>query len=660
MAIVKMKKLSVIGMNAEKRSLLKDLMNLGAVEVSNGADRLQEDDWRKLVVKDSDDENALKYDKMISKADRAREILSEYGKIKKPLFAVRKIVSEKEFKKILEKEDIYNKQLEEILTLNEKLEKIAADENTKTAQILSLMPWKNYELPLEEKNTGRLVLRLGVIPPMENASKFAEKISEEGCECEITELASDKEQRYISFWYFKEDEEKILGKAKTLGYTNATIDDFVGTVSENIERLNYELELLAKEKENTISEIEKKSEYIEGIEYFHDIMVIKRDEARVRNKLLMTDETFTFDGWIPEKSTEKIENILGKYTCWYELNEPSKDDDIPVKLTNKKFFSPVEFITNMYSLPSAREIDPTAIYTFFYIVFFGIMFGDVGYGIILCLGSALMLKKGKLYEGSACKLMKVLFYSGISSIFWGVMFGSFFGDLIPVFAESFLGKSIIIKPLWLDPAKSSMTFLIFSCALGVIHLFVGMGIKAYEQIKDGHFLEAVNDNFIWYAIVLGLIMWLFGGSISETLTTVGKYMAIIGIIAALILPVFIAKGAGKAIGPWNLYSGITGNLSDILSYSRLLGLGLASTSIAAVINFLASMGGEGFVGIVMFIVIEILGHTLNFAINALGAFVHSCRLQYVEFFGRFYEGGGREFKPFNRNTKYINVIEEGK
>ena len=137
-------------------------------------------------------------------------------------------------------------------------------------------------------------------------------------------------------------------------------------------------------------------------------------------------------------------------------------------------------------------------------------------------------------------------------------------------------------------------------------------------------------------------------------------MTLIGFAGAIILPIFIEKGVGKALGLWNIYSGVTGNLSDILSYSRLLGLGLASTSIATVINFLATMGGKSVAGIIMFILIELLGHTMNFAINALGAFVHSCRLQFVEFFGKFYEGGGREFEPFKKDTKFVNIVEEGK
>lgn len=187
-----------------------------------------------------------------------------------------------------------------------------------------------------------------------------------------------------------------------------------------------------------------------------------------------------------------------------------------------------------------------------------------------------------------------------------------------------------------------------------------MGIKAYEQIKAGKIMEAINDNFVWYMIVLGAILWLFGAQISDGAITAGKYMFLAGIAGAIIIPIFINKGAEKALGIWNIYGGVTGNLSDILSYSRLLGLGLASASIAQVVNFLATLGGHGIGAVILFVIVEVIGHTFNFAINALGAFVHSCRLQYVEFFGKFFEGGGTEFRPFEKNTKYIRIIEEGK
>jgi V/A-type H+-transporting ATPase subunit I len=660
MAIVKMNKLSVIGMNSEKKDLLKSLMDLGMVEVSGSEEKLQDEDWKKLVVKDGDEETASFYDKKISLAESAIGVLKKYAGVKMSLFGTRKIVSEAEYDDMKSHESEYEAQAKEITDLDNQLNDAFAEENAANNLTASLTPWKSYELPLDLDSTERLKIRLGVVPPETDITALGEEIAGAGHECEIEEIGRDKQQCYLSLWYFREDEDDVLEIVKSHGWTNASIAGMTGTVEENIDSAAKKIEELGNRRKEIVDEIAGKASYAENIEYYHDIMVVKRDEARIRSRLLTTEETFTFDGWTPVAADEKVRAVLDSYTCWYELTEPEEDDDVPIRLKNSKFFSPIEFITKMYSLPSYNEIDPTSIYTFFYIIFFGIMFGDVGYGLIICIATALVLKKTHMYEGGAYKLMKTLFYSGISSVFWGFMFGSFFGDIIPVIADTFFDKTVVIKPLWLDPAKSPMLFLVFSCGLGVIHLFVGMGIKAYEEIKAGQVLDAVKDVFTWYLIVIGVILWIFGGRISDGAQGIGKTMSLVGFAMALILPIFTNKGVGKALGIWDLYSGITGQLSDILSYSRLLGLGLASTSIAQVFNFLASMGGKGVTGVLIFVVIGLLGHTLNFAINALGAFVHSCRLQFVEFFGKFYEGGGREFDPFNKNTKYINVVEEGK
>ena len=662
MAIVKMKKLSVIGINDEKRKLMKELMNLGVVEITDGSAKLQDEEWSKLVVKDGDEESVAQCEAWIAKATTARNILAEHSKLDSAMFGRRTPVSEGKFERKLRDLEIYEKEAGEIISLNDQLQEAYAEENAAVSLKTSLEPWKNYKLPLELKETNRLKLCLGVIPPTADSNKLSEKLAAEGYECEVQLLRGRPEDpcKYLSFWYFKEDEEAVMEIAKSFGYSNFPFEDLTGSVDHNFRETEKRITELTEKREKLVEELQNLKKYQYDMEYLHDIYVMRRDEAKIRSRLLQTETAFTFDGWAPEAMMDKVEALLQKYTCYYEVADPAEDDDVPVRLDNGKFFSPIEFITNMYSLPSFNEVDPTSIYAIFYIIFFGIMFGDVGYGLLLVIGTLFALYKGKLYEGSAYKLMKVLLYSGFSSIFWGIMFGSFFGDLIQVVAKTFFGKTVTINPLWLDPAKEPMVFLVFSCGIGVVHLFVGMGIKAYEQIKAKQYLDVCKDVFAWYLIVIGLILVLFGSRVSSAAPGIGKWMAIVGVAAAFILPFFTNQGISKGLGIWDLYSGITGNLSDILSYSRLLGLGLASTSIAQVFNFLASMGGKSVVGVVMFLLVALLGHTLNFAINALGAFVHSCRLQYVEFFGRFYEGGGRAFEPFDRETKYINIVEEVK
>ena len=315
---------------------------------------------------------------------------------------------------------------------------------------------------------------------------------------------------------------------------------------------------------------------------------------------------------------------------------------------------PFEAVTEMYSLPAYYGFDPTRIFALFYAVFFGMMLSDAGYGILMAVGCFVALKKFDL-EGMTYKMVKMFFYCGISTTIWGALFGGWFGDIVPVFTRTFLGKEVAVSPLWFNPLDDPMKLLILSLALGVVHIFIGMGIKAYMQIKEGKWLDAICDEGFWYVTIIGLIAWLGGGTISDSLTTVGMYMSIIGGAGLLLTGGRHNKGFGKITGGLSNIYNITSYMSDILSYARLLALGLATGVIAQVVNTMGTLFGGGIGGLIALTIIFLFGHTLNLAINALGAFIHASRLQYVEFFGKFYEDGGEPFDPFRRKTKYIKL-----
>ncbi len=309
-------------------------------------------------------------------------------------------------------------------------------------------------------------------------------------------------------------------------------------------------------------------------------------------------------------------------------------------------------------MPSSSNIDPTALMAPFYAIFFGLMLADVGYGLIMAVLCFLLLKKFSL-EGTMQKMMKLFFYCGLSTAFWGVMFGSWFGDAIPAAAKLIFNSDFTISPVWINPMEQPMTLLVFSFIFGVIHLFTGMAIQAYMLVRDGDTKAAVFDIGFWYGFIIGIALWLFGNTIIPGSAGIGKWMTIIFAIG-LILTQGRSKDniVGKLIsGVLSLYN-ITSYLSDILSYSRLLALGLATGVVSSVVSILGSMGGRNIFGILLFIVVLLIGHVFNFAINALGAFVHAARLQYVEFFGKFYEGGGESFNPLAKKTKYNKIIKE--
>ena len=383
----------------------------------------------------------------------------------------------------------------------------------------------------------------------------------------------------------------------------------------------------------------------------------KVKKQKNKTKLLKTAKTFLLEGWVPERLVEKAKKILDENDCYYVFRDPLDDEDVPVLMENSKFITPFESVTEMYSLPAYRGFDPTKIFAAFYVVFFGIMLSDAAYGIIMAIACFVILKKYDL-EGMAQKLITLFLYCGISTTFWGALFGGWFGDIATVVARIFFGVEFAIKPIWFNPMDDPIKLLIFSIALGIVHLFTGMGIKSYIQIKEGKWFDALCDQGFSIITITGICAWLGGSMILPALTNIGMYMAIAGLVGLLLTGGRHNKGIGKVIGGLSSVYDITSYLSDILSYSRILALGLATGVIAQVVNTMGSIFGGGILGAILLLIIFIFGHTLNIAINVLGAYVHTCRLQYVEFFGKFYMDGGEPFEPMGQKTKYIRVMKD--
>ena len=266
--------------------------------------------------------------------------------------------------------------------------------------------------------------------------------------------------------------------------------------------------------------------------------------------------------------------------------------------------------------------------------------------------------------------IQLFFWCGISTLFWGIMFGGYFGDVINVISRTFFGHEVGIPAVWFVPLDEPMKLLIYSMLFGVIHLFTGLGIKGYMCLRDKKYMDFFCDVVLWYMLLIGLLIMLIPSdifaSIAQTtivfpaaVNALAKWMAIIGAVGIVLMSGRANKNFGirLALGAYDLYN-VSGWLSDVLSYSRLLALGLATGVIASVVNQMGSMGGKSVFGVIVFIIAFIVGHTFNIAINLLGAYVHTNRLQFVEFFGKFYEGGGRAFNPFKENTKYADIKEE--
>ena len=652
MSIVRMKKLSVIGLASVREELMERLMRLGVVEISAQDAKLTDSEWKDLVSQDGNEGAVAGYEARIANVRQTLDAILRYGIGKPALFNTRKPVERNAFEKVLEGEDEIEKKVDHIVSLSNKLSELVAAENKTETGRLSLLPWKGYDIPLEIPGTKETDVLMGVVPVAVNVDQLLKELGEKIERCVAEPVGSDTEQHYISVLCLKSERSEVEDILRVYGFNRTVFGELQGTAAENLAAYEKKLASLAEEKAQVEEAIRAEEGEKQNIEYLYDSLIVKRDQAMIRSRLLVTKRAFYLDGWVPRAAAAQVEKLLTENGCHYELEDPAKDEETPVLLQNGGFAGPFESVTKLYALPISRGIDPTPFFSLSYAIFFGMMLGDTAYGAIMTAATFLVLKKFKL-EGMKHQLIKMLFYCGIATMFWGVMFGGYFGDVVTVAAKLFFNANVVIPPLWFNPMEDPMKLLIFSFILGAAHLFIGMGLSAYMSIRDGRPFDAFCDVFLWYIFLIGLVLLLLGA-----VAPLGKWMSIIGAVGIFLTAGRARKGIGKVIGGLSSLYGVTGYLSDVLSYSRLLGLGLASAVIASVVNTIGAMAGGGIVGLIVFIIAFVIGHTYNMAINGLGSFVHSCRLQYVEFFGKFYEPGGEAFEPFAEKTKYIEILRE--
>ena len=654
MSIVKMQKVSVIGLDKIKGRLIARMMDLEAVELTDQTEKLTEDFWAENTVQDGAQDQVTYFEGKIGRAAQALDIIDQYGELKNPLFKTRRIVSKEEAASIPSKEIETEDLIARLIHLNEELRNKRDEINRLDVDNIMFEPWKAFDVPLDQISTQTATTIMGVLPVAFETDKAVESVRAVTERYVMKQVNEDKAMRYLAFLIPKENEDEILANLKDEGFQALEMRSYKGTVTENIKKNSEKKLKLQDDVDKILQEIKELAQNKEHIEDYQDILTVELDKKRTRSKLLKTKKTFYMEGWVPEGKAEQLKQLLDDNECYYEFRYPVEGEEVPVLLKNNKFVTPIEAVTEMYSLPAYGTIDPTAIYSIWYIIFFGLMFSDAGYGLLMIIACGFALKKYN-FEGTMYKMVKGFLYCGISTFFWGAMFGSWFGDLVTVVSSTFFGKEIAIKPILFDPLSNPMPLLVASIALGVAHLFLALGIEGYKLLKQGKLVDFICNIIMWYATIIGLILWLAGSSIGPAATTVGKYMAIIAIVGLALTGGRDRKGFGKLIGGFSNVYDITSWLSDIMSYARIMALGLATGAIAQVVNTIGTLAGGGVKGAILFIIVFLLGHTLNFGINVIGAFIHSARLQFVEFFGKFYEDGGDGFAPLKKNTKFIKI-----
>ena len=638
MAIVRMKHLSVMAMAAERKKLFELLSHIGVVEISETA---LHDGFSRVENPASE-----RLSEELSAVKSAISIAKRYGSFKKGLFSPRPEIGERDFLD----DALISAALSDakkITTAEATLSRSRAEVARLSAVAETYAPWCELDVPLDCLSGKFYDTTLATVPASKSAEDIGQTVADASELSECFVVSADRELKYVFVLSFSDDTERVRDAIKQIGGAIVRFAGVDKTAKEKIAEIKKEISELEKAISDTEASLSVTEEIYDRLLIAQDALDTKLSVANAEKMGIGTERVFYIEGWCPAREEKMLTGIFEENGTAYEFRDPQEDEEPPTLTQNSRLISPFETVTNMYSPPAYRGIDPNPLMAPFFAMFFGIMLSDAGYGLLLMLAGVFALAKMNP-RGGFKNFMQLAIICGASTVVWGILFGGIFGNTIPSVYELFTGKIFPYSiAVWFDPSQNPMKMLIFSMVLGGVQIVVSMAIKGYMLIREGHVWDAVFDIGSWWLVFAGAVTCIFN-------TNIGLYILIAG-LAALILTQGRAK---KNIimkffgGVMSIYD-ITSYFSDILSYSRLLALSLATAVVSQVVNTMGVLTGP-----VGFFIVFVIGHVFNIAINLIGSFVHSARLQYVEFFGRFYESGGRLFNPLSIKTKNIDVIKE--
>ena len=634
-----MKHLRLLGMESEREALLKAMQDMECVEISSidGSEEALKSGFAKP------DDKALMSAQEASRAYRtALASLDHFAPEKKGMFRKRQGVSRAAFFSA-ESEENARTAAETINKDTRRLGEIESERTKNEALRATLAPWLTVDAPLGGAD-GALAVFFGTVGL--NVTDDALKALADSLDGLLTwqQASSDRSLRYLLVMCHRSVRERALSALRDLGFSTVSFRGMTGTAKENDKALAENLAALEKERQEIEQRIAglggKREALLEASD--RAAIALRREEAKSR--LVGTDKVFLLEGWLPADRCAEIEKTLEPFTCAIETREPTEDEypQVPVQLKNNKLTRPLNMVTEMYSLPAYGTLDPNPLMAPFFILFYGIMMADMGYGLLMMIASVIISKKYRP-KGTSGELFSLLGLCGISTFIMGALTGGFFGDFLTQLVAIVSPGTVFALPKLFDPLDDLTMILIGSMALGMVQIVTGMAISLIEKCKRKKFLDAFFEEITWWIVFIGI-----------ALLALGKGAAVLYVGCALVLlgPIVQGKGWGRLTGVFgSLYNHVTGYFGDILSYTRLMALMLAGSVIAQVFNMLAAMPGN----VIAFIIISMLGNAMNFGLNLLGCYVHDLRLQCLEFFNKFYVDGGKPFRPMTLDTEYVDL-----
>ena len=645
MAIVDMSKFYLLAFKEKRESLLKELQKFKYVHLVDSGNDFSKEDLSAV----SRSEELIDIDDYLNKSKYVIERLEKIEDKKPALEAL------KEGKKHFTYEEIKNRArkfnfsqiYKEISSIIDEIEKKEAENQEILNKVSELLPYKAIDLPLEDlKLTKFSKIYLGTIP--QRYKENFEELLKENDSVYFNVLHTDKNYAYYLIICHKSDDEDVIDAFRKMGFTLVNFKE-KGTINENINSLRERKSQNLDSIDTLNKELKNYLKYLDDFKIYYEYQSNEKLKVISSEKFLRTKNLDLIEGYVPSKFLksfeEAIQLICGDDYYLYKKEADRNSHEVPIMLKNNKFVGPFEMLTEMYSMPKYNEIDPTPFFAPFYFIFAGIMIGDLGYGLLVFIGSLLALKFFNLDKATK-RFMTFFNYLSISAMIFGLVFGSFFGGIIPL-------------PTLINPAEDIMEMLMLSLLLGGVHIFFALGIKAYMDIRDNKPKDAFYDVGLWYMALIGAIG--FGLSKAVSMNPIVVKILFYAMIIAMVGIVLTGGRSEKttlAKFGWGVYAlyGISSYIGDFVSYLRLMALVLSGSFIGLAVNMIAGMlFGSSIIGKLFAIVIFLVFQAFNCFLCYLSAYVHTARLTYVEMFNKFYEGGGVPFKKMVEDSKYFNI-----
>lgn len=645
MAIVDMSKFYLLAFKEKRESLLKELQKFKYVHLVDSGNDFSKEDLSAV----SRSEELIDIDDYLNKSKYVIERLEKIEDKKPALEAL------KEGKKHFTYEEIKNRArkfnfsqiYKEISSIIDEIEKKEAENQEILNKVSELLPYKAIDLPLEDlKLTKFSKIYLGTIP--QRYKENFEELLKENDSVYFDVLHTDKNYAYYLIICHKSDDEDVIDAFRKMGFTLVNFKE-KGTINENINSLRERKSQNLDSIDTLNKELKNYLKYLDDFKIYYEYQSNEKLKVISSEKFLRTKNLDLIEGYVPSKFLksfeEAIQLICGDDYYLYKKEADRNSHEVPIMLKNNKFVGPFEMLTEMYSMPKYNEIDPTPFFAPFYFIFAGIMIGDLGYGLLVFIGSLLALKFFNLDKATK-RFMTFFNYLSISAMIFGLVFGSFFGGIIPL-------------PTLINPAEDIMEMLMLSLLLGGVHIFFALGIKAYMDIRDNKPKDAFYDVGLWYMALIGAIGYGLSKAVAMNPIVVKiLFYAMIIAMVGIVLTGGRSEKTTLAKFGWGVYAlyGISSYIGDFVSYLRLMALVLSGSFIGLAVNMIAGMlFGSSIIGKLFAIVIFLVFQAFNCFLCYLSAYVHTARLTYVEMFNKFYEGGGVPFKKMVEDSKYFNI-----